>query len=77
MLELRRKPSFALNSSWAKGSDSEQPPDRGRSDDPKGGAVMTDFVTADGKARTLADGREIPLLGLGVWQVPDSRECVD
>ena len=28
-------------------------------------------------ARTLADGNEIPLLGLGVWQIPDGRECVD
>jgi diketogulonate reductase-like aldo/keto reductase len=36
-----------------------------------------DAVTADGRARVLADGNEIPLLGLGVWQVPDGRECVD
>jgi 2,5-diketo-D-gluconate reductase A len=27
--------------------------------------------------RGLADGNEIPLLGLGVWQIPDGRECVD
>ena len=27
--------------------------------------------------RTLADGNEIPLLGLGVWQIPDGRACVD
>ena len=39
--------------------------------------MTTDLMTADGKARVLADGHEIPLLGLGVWQVPDSRECVD
>jgi diketogulonate reductase-like aldo/keto reductase len=31
-------------------------------------------VTADGRARTLVDGNEIPLLGFGVWQVPDGRE---
>src|SRR3954463_3563595 len=34
-------------------------------------------VTADGRARILADGNEIPLLGLGVWQVPDGPECED
>jgi diketogulonate reductase-like aldo/keto reductase len=27
--------------------------------------------------RTLADGIEIPLLGLGVWQIPNGPECVD
>jgi diketogulonate reductase-like aldo/keto reductase len=32
---------------------------------------------ADGRARVLADGNEIPLLGLGVWQVPDGRACED
>jgi diketogulonate reductase-like aldo/keto reductase len=32
-------------------------------------------VTEDGRARVLADGNQIPLLGLGVWQVPDGREC--
>jgi diketogulonate reductase-like aldo/keto reductase len=36
-----------------------------------------DGVTADGRGRVLADGREIPLLGLGVWQVASGRECVD
>ena len=34
-------------------------------------------VTADGRARVLVDGHAIPLLGLGVWQVPDGRECED
>ncbi|HEV2777358.1 MAG TPA: aldo/keto reductase [Solirubrobacteraceae bacterium] len=34
-------------------------------------------VTADGRARVLVDGNEIPLLGLGVWQVRDDRECQD
>ena len=34
-------------------------------------------MTADGRARVLADGNEIPLLGLGVWQVPNGPECVD
>jgi diketogulonate reductase-like aldo/keto reductase len=31
--------------------------------------------TADGRARVLADGNEIPLLALGVWQVPEGPEC--
>jgi diketogulonate reductase-like aldo/keto reductase len=34
-------------------------------------------VTADGRSRVLADGSEIPLLGLGVWQVPNGPECVN
>jgi diketogulonate reductase-like aldo/keto reductase len=34
-------------------------------------------VTADGRARTLVDGNQIPLLGFGVWQVPAGRECED
>jgi diketogulonate reductase-like aldo/keto reductase len=38
---------------------------------------MPDVVTANGRARTLADGKEIPLLGLGVWQVDNSQDCVD
>jgi diketogulonate reductase-like aldo/keto reductase len=33
-------------------------------------------VTADGRARLLADGTAMPLLGLGVWQVPNGRACV-
>jgi diketogulonate reductase-like aldo/keto reductase len=28
-------------------------------------------------SRTLADGNSIPLLALGVWQVPDGAECVN
>ncbi len=39
--------------------------------------MSTDLVTANGTARVLADGNEIPLLGLGVWQVANDRECVD
>src|SRR6476661_8257393 len=33
-------------------------------------------VTAGG-ARTLADGNQLPWLGLGVWQVPNGPECVN
>jgi diketogulonate reductase-like aldo/keto reductase len=34
-------------------------------------------VTADGRARVLADGNQMPMLGLGVWQVPNGPECVN
>src|SRR5215213_7692727 len=40
-------------------------------------AMEAGTVTADGRARVLVDGHAIPLLGLGVWQVPDGRECED
>jgi diketogulonate reductase-like aldo/keto reductase len=36
----------------------------------------TGSLTPDGRGRILADGTVIPLLGLGVWQVPDGPECV-
>ena len=31
----------------------------------------------DTRVRRLADGIELPLLGLGVWQVPNGPECVN
>lgn len=34
-------------------------------------------VTQDGRVRVLADGNRLPMLGLGVWQVPDGPECVN
>ncbi len=37
--------------------------------------MATERVTEDGRARVLADGNEIPLLGLGVWQVPNGPEA--
>jgi diketogulonate reductase-like aldo/keto reductase len=39
--------------------------------------MATTPVTADGRARVLADGNQIPLVGLGVWQIPDGPECVN
>jgi 2,5-diketo-D-gluconate reductase A len=30
-----------------------------------------------GGTRLLADGNQVPVLGLGVWQVPDGPECVN
>jgi diketogulonate reductase-like aldo/keto reductase len=40
-------------------------------------ALTRPGATSDGRARALADGNTIPLLGLGVWQVPNGRVCVD
>ena len=37
--------------------------------------MATADVTQDGRARVLADGTEIPLLALGVWQVPEGPVC--
>ena len=37
--------------------------------------MATKTLTEDGRARILADGNEIPLLGLGVWQVPNGPEA--
>ena len=33
-------------------------------------------MTPDGRGRVLADGTVMPLLGLGVWQIPDGPACV-
>ena len=34
-------------------------------------------VTADGRTVELRDGNRLPMLGLGVWQVPDGSTCVN
>jgi diketogulonate reductase-like aldo/keto reductase len=34
-------------------------------------------VTEDGRAIELADGNELPMLGLGVWQVADGADAVN
>jgi 2,5-diketo-D-gluconate reductase A len=39
--------------------------------------MTTNAVTADGRARVLADGNEMPMIGLGVWQVPNGAQCVN
>src|ERR1700692_4504912 len=39
--------------------------------------MATGAVTTDGRIRLLADGNRMPMLGLGVWQVPDGPECVN
>jgi diketogulonate reductase-like aldo/keto reductase len=44
----------------------------------KGAATMTaSAVTADGRARILADGNQMPMLGLGIWQVPNGVTTVN
>jgi len=37
--------------------------------------MTTSAVTADGRARILADGYQMPMLGLGVWQVPTDQSA--
>src|SRR5256885_7378340 len=39
--------------------------------------MTADKVTTDGCTRLLEDGVEMPMLGLGVWQVRKGPECVD
>jgi diketogulonate reductase-like aldo/keto reductase len=39
--------------------------------------MTTAALSADGRARLLADGSTMPMLGLGVWQVPNGPQCVD
>ncbi len=34
-------------------------------------------TTADGRARILADGNQMPMLGLGIWQVPNGQASVN
>ena len=38
---------------------------------------MSTDPAADRHVRPLADGNPLPLLGLGVWQVPNGPECVN
>jgi len=38
--------------------------------------MADEAATPDGFARVLANGRRLPMIGLGVWQVPDGPECV-
>ena len=39
--------------------------------------MMVGMDSAGGTTRLLADGNEMPVLGLGVWQIPDGPECVN
>src|SRR6202171_956447 len=39
--------------------------------------MASDSKTADKRLRVLADGNSIPVLGLGVWQIPDGPTTVN
>jgi diketogulonate reductase-like aldo/keto reductase len=39
--------------------------------------MTTGSKTADQRLRSLADGNTIPVLGLGVWQIPNGPTCVN
>jgi 2,5-diketo-D-gluconate reductase A len=39
--------------------------------------METDATAAGGRLSVLADGNRMPMLGLGVWQVPNGPECVN
>jgi diketogulonate reductase-like aldo/keto reductase len=41
----------------------------------RGDFVPDEKLSAGEQRRTLADGNTIPVLGLGVWQVPEGPEC--
>jgi diketogulonate reductase-like aldo/keto reductase len=43
----------------------------------RGEAMTPDAISGDGRRRLLADGQQMPMLGLGVWPIPDGPECVD
>jgi diketogulonate reductase-like aldo/keto reductase len=38
---------------------------------------MSTGTAADGRVCRLADGNQLPMLGLGVWQIPNGRACVN
>ena len=38
--------------------------------------MTADPVSSNGMTCVLADGHRMPMLGLGVWQVPDGPDCV-
>jgi diketogulonate reductase-like aldo/keto reductase len=37
--------------------------------------MTSDAPAAEDRVCTLSDGHQMPLLGLGVWQIPDGPEC--
>jgi 2,5-diketo-D-gluconate reductase A len=53
------------------------PQDRSDDQTEQGENMTTNPPTASDSTRVLADGTQIPVLGLGVWQVPNGPECVN
>src|SRR5258707_14690033 len=41
----------------------------------RGGCVPDGALTPTERVHVLGDGSRMPVLGLGVWQVPDGRDC--
>jgi hypothetical protein len=41
------------------------------------GYLLVDCTAAHCWCSQVADGNQVPVLGLGVWQVPDGPECVN
>lgn len=39
--------------------------------------MATNAPSGDGRTHVLADGSQMPMLGLGVWQMPNGPECVN
>jgi diketogulonate reductase-like aldo/keto reductase len=39
--------------------------------------MATHALSGGGRTRVLTDGNEMPMLGLGVWQMPNGPECVN
>ena len=39
--------------------------------------ARVDTAMREERARPLADGNSITLLGLGVWQIPNGPDCVN
>jgi diketogulonate reductase-like aldo/keto reductase len=44
---------------------------------PEDGVVAINPRSADDRSWILADGNRLPMLGLGVWQIPNGEECVN
>src|SRR2546428_2667360 len=73
---MRRSSLLHRNASARKKSACDRPT-TGRTSSSRETYMSTTPKTADAHLRVLADGNQIPLLGLGVWQVPNGPTCVN